>query len=178
MARRAGAKKVYFASAAPPVRHPNVYGIDMPSCSDLIAASRSEKEVEKLIGADWLIYQSLEDLIECVSEENPSLSEFDSSIFDGIYVTGDIDQRYLLKLDKTRTRSCPSRNGGFRFRPRPQRFRNRRRSQATPRIAKSENAGMGRKTAFMDGHTLENLQPSRWCAEDRERGAGRYSVRA
>ncbi len=103
MTRRAGAKKVYFASAAPPVRHPNVYGIDMPSCSDLIAASRSEKEVEKLIGADWLIYQTLEDLIECVSEENPSLSEFDSSIFDGRYVTGDIDQPYLLKLHKART---------------------------------------------------------------------------
>jgi amidophosphoribosyltransferase len=103
MTRRAGAKKVYFASASPPVRHPNVYGIDMPSCSELIASGRSEKEVEKLIGADWLIYQSLEDLIACVSEENPSLSEFDSSIFDGRYVTGDIDQRYLLKLDKTRT---------------------------------------------------------------------------
>jgi amidophosphoribosyltransferase len=103
MTRRAGAKKVYFASASPPVRHPNVYGIDMPSCSELIASGRSEKEVEKLIGADWLIYQSLEDLIDCVSEENPSLSEFDSSIFDGRYVTGDIDQRYLLKLDKTRT---------------------------------------------------------------------------
>ena len=103
MARRAGAKKVYFASAAPPVRHPNVYGIDMPSSSELIASSHSEKEVEKLIGADWLIYQSLEDLIECVAEENPSLSEFDCSIFNGRYVTGDIDQRYLQKLEKTRT---------------------------------------------------------------------------
>jgi amidophosphoribosyltransferase len=103
MARRAGAKKVYFASAAPPVRHPNVYGIDMPSSSELIASSHSEPEVEKLIGADWLIYQSLEDLIECVAEENPSLSEFECSIFNGRYVTGDIDQRYLQKLEQTRT---------------------------------------------------------------------------
>jgi amidophosphoribosyltransferase len=103
MARQAGAKKVYFASAAPPVRHPNVYGIDMPSSSDLIASSHSEREVEKLIGADWLIYQSLEDLVECVARENPSLSEFDCSIFDGRYVTGDIDRRYLQKLEKTRT---------------------------------------------------------------------------
>ena len=102
MARRAGAKKVYFASAAPPVRHPNVYGIDMPSSSELIASSHSEKEVEKLIGADWLIYQSLEDLIECVAQENPSLSEFDCSIFNGRYVTGDIDQSYLQKLEKAR----------------------------------------------------------------------------
>ena len=88
---------------APPVRHPNVYGIDMPSSTELVASSRSEKEVEKLIGADWPIYQSLEDLIGCVVEENPSLSEFDCSIFNGRYVTGDIDQRYLQKLEKTRT---------------------------------------------------------------------------
>jgi amidophosphoribosyltransferase len=102
MARRAGAKKVCFASGAPPVRHPNVYGIDMPSSSELIASAHSEKEVEALIGADWLIYQSLEDLIECVTEENPNLSEFDCSIFDGRYVTGDIDQRYLQNLEKSR----------------------------------------------------------------------------
>jgi len=88
---------------APPVRHPNVYGIDMPSSTELVASSRSEKEVEKLIGADWLIYQSLEDLIGCVVEENSSLSEFDCSIFNGRCVTGDIDQRYLQKLEKTRT---------------------------------------------------------------------------
>lgn len=88
---------------APPVRHPNVYGIDMPSSTELVASSRSEREVEKLIGADWLIYQSLEDLIGCVVEENPILSEFDCSIFNGRYVTGDIDQRDLQKLEKTRT---------------------------------------------------------------------------
>jgi amidophosphoribosyltransferase len=104
MARKAGANNVYFASAAPPVRHPNVYGIDMPSSSDLIASSHSEREVEKLIGADWLIYQTLEDLVECVTEENPNLAEFDCSIFDGRYVTGDIDQRFLQTLETTRRR--------------------------------------------------------------------------
>lgn len=105
MARRAGAKKVYFATAAPPVRHPNVYGIDMPSAAELIAHGRSEKEVEKLIGADWLIYQSLEDLISCVAQENPELSSFECSIFDGRYVTGDVDQPYLTKLEGVRKNS-------------------------------------------------------------------------
>jgi amidophosphoribosyltransferase len=102
MARRAGAKKVYFATAAPPVRHPNVYGIDMPSAAELIAHGRSEKEVEQLIGADWLIYQSVEDLIDSVAQENPELKGFECSIFDGTYVTGDVDQSYLTKLEATR----------------------------------------------------------------------------
>jgi len=102
MARRAGAKKVYFASAAPPVRYPNVYGIDMPSSSELIASSRSEKEVEQIIGADALIYQSIEDLVASVAEENPELTMFDCSIFNGQYVTGDIDQHYLSKLETAR----------------------------------------------------------------------------
>jgi amidophosphoribosyltransferase len=105
MARRAGARKVYFATAAPPVRHPNVYGIDMPSAADLIAHGRSEKEVEKLIGADWLIYQSLDDLIGCVAQENPDLRSFDCSIFNGEYVTGDVDQSYLTKLEVTRKKA-------------------------------------------------------------------------
>ncbi|MGE5255963.1 MAG: amidophosphoribosyltransferase, partial [Hyphomicrobiales bacterium] len=105
MARRAGAKKVYFATAAPPVRHPNVYGIDMPSAADLIAHGRSEKEVEQLIGADWLIYQSLDDLIECVAQENPDLRSFDCSIFNGEYVTGDVDQSYLTKLEVARKKA-------------------------------------------------------------------------
>jgi amidophosphoribosyltransferase len=105
MTRRAGAKKVFFASAAPPVRYPNVYGIDMPSSSELIASSRSEKEVEQLIGADGLIYQSLDDLVASVAEENPELTRFDCSIFNGQYVTGDIDQSYLIKLEATRKNS-------------------------------------------------------------------------
>jgi len=105
MARRAGAKKVYFATAAPPVRHPNVYGIDMPSAAELIAHGRSEKEVETRIGADWLIYQSLDDLITCVAQENPKLSGFECSIFNGRYVTGDVDQPYLTKLEAARKNS-------------------------------------------------------------------------
>ena len=103
MVRAAGARSVAFASAAPPVRHPNVYGIDMPTASELIAHGRTEKEVEALIGADWLIYQSLEDLVASVAEENPALQDFECSIFDGRYLTGDIDRRYLQKLEKTRT---------------------------------------------------------------------------
>ena len=102
MARRAGAKKVYFATAAPPVRHPNVYGIDMPSAAEMAAYGRSEKEVEKRIGADRLFYQSLEDLIASVTEENRELRSFDCSIFDGNYVTGDIDAAYLAGLEASR----------------------------------------------------------------------------
>jgi amidophosphoribosyltransferase len=85
MARDAGAKRVYFASAAPPVRHPNVYGIDMPIAGELIAHGRTEDEVEKLIGADWLIYQDLEDLIASVALENPDIKAFDCSVFNAIH---------------------------------------------------------------------------------------------
>jgi amidophosphoribosyltransferase len=105
MARRAGARRVYFASAAPPVRYPNVYGIDMPSSKELIASSRSEREVEAIVGADGLIYQSLEDLIASVTAENPALTGFDCSMFDGKYVTGDIDPPYLVRLEAARQNS-------------------------------------------------------------------------
>jgi len=105
MARDAGANKVYFASAAPEVRHPNVYGIDMPSASELIAHNRTVKEIEELIGADWLIYQDLEDLVECAKEGNPSIKEFDCSVFNGKYITGDITPEYLLKLEQARKES-------------------------------------------------------------------------
>ncbi len=88
MAREAGAKNVYFASAAPAVRYPNVYGIDMPVAMELIAFDRTTEDVAKLIGADRLVYQDLDDLKEAVREINPSLSEFDCSVFDGRYVTG------------------------------------------------------------------------------------------
>ena len=91
MARTAGADKVYFASAAPPVRFPNVYGINMPSTSELIAHGRNELQVAGMIGADRLIYQDLEDLFACASEGNHRLKDFESSIFDGVYVTGRID---------------------------------------------------------------------------------------
>jgi amidophosphoribosyltransferase len=88
MAREAGARKVYFASAAPPVRYPNVYGIDMPAPNELVAHGRSETEVETLLGCDWLIYQDLDDLIGAVAEGNEDLKHFDTSCFSGEYVTG------------------------------------------------------------------------------------------
>ncbi len=102
MARDAGAKNVYFASAAPPVRFPNVYGIDMPSATELIAHGRTEEEIGQLIGADRLIYQDLEDLIETCREGNPSITRYDTSVFDGNYVTGDIDAAYLERLESER----------------------------------------------------------------------------
>lgn len=102
MARDAGASKVYFASAAPAIRYPNVYGIDMPTANELIAAGKSEKEVEKAIGADWLIYQDLEDLIAAASEGNPEIFEFECSVFNGVYITGDVDEIYLERLKSQR----------------------------------------------------------------------------
>lgn len=102
MARDAGAKKVYFASAAPPVRYPNVYGIDMPAAHELIAHGRTEDEVCEAIGADKLIYQDLQDLIEAVGRGNPEISEFDTSCFSHEYVTGDIDDAYLARIEALR----------------------------------------------------------------------------
>src|SRR5678810_682099 len=95
MAREAGARKVFFASAAPPVRFPNVYGIDMPTRAELIAAHRSEDEVGREIGADALIYQDLDALKDAVRRCNPALTSFETSCFDGRYVTGDITADYL-----------------------------------------------------------------------------------
>jgi amidophosphoribosyltransferase len=103
MAREAGARKVYFASAAPPVRHPNVYGIDMPTASELIAHGRSEEEVQELIGADWLIYQTLPDLVRAVQHDNADVHEFDASCFSGEYLTGDITPDYLRKVERARS---------------------------------------------------------------------------
>jgi amidophosphoribosyltransferase len=102
MARDAGAKKVYFASAAPPVRYPNVYGIDMPSASELIAHNRTEDEVCAAIGADKMIYQDLDDLIEAVRRGNTSIKHFDTSCFSKIYITGDVDDSYLDLMDLLR----------------------------------------------------------------------------
>ena len=100
MAREAGAKKVYFASAAPPIRFPNVYGIDMPVKKELVAHGKNEDEICAAIGADWLIYQELETLIQAVipSDEPDASRHFDCSVFDGNYVTGDIDESYLQRL--------------------------------------------------------------------------------
>jgi len=105
MARNAGARKVYFASAAPPVRYPNIYGIDMPVASELIAHGRSEAEIAVEIGADKLIYQDLTDLIDSVQEGNPLIKEFDTSVFDANYVTGvadGIDDEYFKILEDAR----------------------------------------------------------------------------
>ena len=102
MARDAGARKVYFASAAPPVRHPNVYGIDMPSASELVAYGRSDEEVCREIGADKLIYQDLQDLIRAVHQGNRKLQGFEDSVFTGEYVTGDVRPEYLVALDNLR----------------------------------------------------------------------------
>ena len=106
MARESGARNVFFASAAPPVRFPNVYGIDMPTRAELIAAHRSEEEVCREIGADALIYQDLEELKDAVRRANPRLTSFETSCFDGIYVTGDVTTDYLraieIKRDTTR----------------------------------------------------------------------------
>jgi len=103
MARDAGAKEVYFASAAPPVRYPNVYGIDMPAAEELIAHNKTEQEVSELLGADGLFYQTLEDLIDSVQYFNPSLTEFETSIFTGKYITGDVDEKYLRALEAKRS---------------------------------------------------------------------------
>ncbi|MFT6092164.1 MAG: amidophosphoribosyltransferase [Pseudohongiellaceae bacterium] len=106
MARDAGAKKVYFASAAPAIRYPNVYGIDMPSASELIAAGKTDEEVQELIGADWLIYQDLSDLISAASEGNSDIERFECSVFDGDYVTAGVDEVYLKRLENTRNDSA------------------------------------------------------------------------
>lgn len=102
MAREAGAKKVYFASASPPVRFANVYGIDMPSRTELIAAYRNDDEICREIGADALIYQDLDALRKAVNTLNPSLTQFDTSCFDGQYVTGDISADYLASVENAR----------------------------------------------------------------------------
>lgn len=102
MAREAGAKKVYFASAAPEVRFPNVYGIDMPAKEELIAHGRTVDEIQKEIGADWLIYQDLDDLIEATCDGADVKYDFDCSVFNGEYVTGDIDEKYLDNLQALR----------------------------------------------------------------------------
>ena len=116
MARDAGAKKVFIASAAPGVRYPNVYGIDMPSASELIAHDRTDQEVERLIGADWLIYQDLEDLVASASDGNKNINNFECSVFDGHYVTGDINSDYLQRLDAMRNDSAKTQSE-FKFEP-------------------------------------------------------------
>ncbi|RPI15459.1 MAG: amidophosphoribosyltransferase [Lysobacterales bacterium] len=112
VAREAGARNVYFASAAPPVRHPNVYGIDMPAASELVAAARTEAEVARLIGADWLIYQDLDDLVRAVRHHDASVTEFDTSCFSGEYVTGDVTPEYLARLQAERSDLAKAQRSG------------------------------------------------------------------
>jgi amidophosphoribosyltransferase len=103
LARDAGARKVFIASAAPAIRYPNVYGIDMPTPDEFIAHGRDESQVSKLIGADWLVYQRIDDLVESAQQGNPDVESFDCSVFDGKYVTGDIDGGYLNRLSLRRS---------------------------------------------------------------------------
>ena len=109
LAREAGARKVYFASAAPPVRYPNVYGIDMPAANELIANGRTVEEIQELIGADRLIYQDLHGLIRSVKHDNSAIKEFDTSCFSGEYVTGDVTDEYLHEVEKRRNDAAKQR---------------------------------------------------------------------
>ncbi len=111
MARDAGARKVYFGSASPPVRYPNVYGIDMPAADELVAHGRTDLEVQRELGADWLIYQDLDDLVDAVQKGNPGIPRFDTSCFNNEYVTGDVKQDYLNYLGQHRSDAAKKRRG-------------------------------------------------------------------
>ncbi|HEY8034274.1 MAG TPA: amidophosphoribosyltransferase [Methylobacter sp.] len=115
MARDAGAKKVYFASAAPPVRYPNVYGIDMPAAHELIAHNRTEDEVCSAIGADRVIYQDLNDLIDAVRKGNQDIKHFDTSCFSKEYITGDIDDAYLERIEALRNDNAQAQRNSENF---------------------------------------------------------------
>lgn len=112
MAREAGAKKVYMASAAPPVRYPNVYGIDMPATEEFVAHNRSIDEIAETIGADWLVYQDLDDLIDAVGHGNQDIDAFDCSCFDGKYITNDIDTEYFKRLQDIRNDAAKKESEG------------------------------------------------------------------
>ena len=110
MARDAGATAVYFASAAPPVRYANVYGIDMPSKDELIASGRDDAQICAEIGADALIYQDLPDLVASIGSLNPAISQFETSCFDGRYITGDVSEAYLCEVENQRNGASKSAN--------------------------------------------------------------------
>jgi len=114
MARSSGAKKVYFASASPPIKYQNVYGIDMAATSELVAHGRTEEEICSLIGADWLIYQDLKDLIYSAQTGNPDIKCFETSIFDGKYLTSEVSQGYLEDLENERSDQSKSKRKIFR----------------------------------------------------------------
>jgi len=102
MARDAGAHKVYLASAAPPVRYPNVYGIDMPTADELVAHNRTVEQIRELIGCDALIYQEVDGMKKAIGSLNPAIQGFDASCFDGVYVTGDITAADIARLNSNR----------------------------------------------------------------------------
>jgi amidophosphoribosyltransferase len=111
MAKDVGAKSVVFASCAPPIRHCNVYGIDMPSRNELVAHERDEAEIARVIGADLVIYQTLEDLVESCRQFNPKIPQFDCSVFTGEYVTGGINDAYLNNVEKLRNDKAKAKKG-------------------------------------------------------------------
>jgi amidophosphoribosyltransferase len=111
MAKDVGAKSVIFASCAPPIRHPNVYGIDMPSREELVAHERNEEEIAAQIGVDHVIYQTLEDLVESCRQFNPAIKQFDCSVFTGEYVTGGINDAYLNRVEKLRNDKAKAKKG-------------------------------------------------------------------
>ena len=106
MAREAGARKVFLASAAPPVRYPNVYGIDMPTREELIAHNRTTEEIRQFIGADALVYQDVETMKRVVGALNPAIVGFEASCFDGEYITGDISLADFQAIEHQRTEAC------------------------------------------------------------------------
>ncbi len=114
MAREAGAKRVFFASAAPPVKYPNVYGIDMPTRNELIAYGRTDEEVCREITADALVYQDIDALKRSISDVNPALKKFEASCFDGVYVTGDISRDYLDRIEYARNHPKPENEDAVR----------------------------------------------------------------
>ena len=102
MAREAGANKVYLASAAPPVRFPNVYGIDMPTKAELVAHGRSLEDIRQIIGADALIYQDVDAMKKVVGKLNPNIQGFEASCFDGVYITGDVSAEDFAAIQSQR----------------------------------------------------------------------------
>lgn len=111
MVRRAGARKVYLASASPPVKYPNVYGVDMPSKKEFVANGLTEEQVKDVLGADGLVYQDVEDLLAVGYALNPSIKTFDAACFDAHYVTGDIDAEYLERLELSGRGASRTRSG-------------------------------------------------------------------
>jgi amidophosphoribosyltransferase len=107
MARDAGAENVYFASASPPVRYSNVYGIDMPTRNELIANGRSDEEIAREIGCDALVYQDIDAMVAAVRAGNPDIPDFDTSCFDGRYITGDVTPEYLNYVEAVRNGETP-----------------------------------------------------------------------